>query len=40
LLIIPIAAGAVLPWGLIDLGNSRGEPGDNAYEPNPSSGKS
>jgi len=40
LLIIPIAAGAVLPWGSIDLGILRGEPSDNAYELNRLSGKS
>ena len=34
-LIIPLAAGAVLIWGLIDLGVLRGEPGDNVYGPNP-----
>ena len=39
-LIIPLAAGAVLIWGLIDLGVLRGEPGDNVYGPNPSSEKS
>jgi len=39
-LIIPLAVGAVLIWGLIDLGVLRGEPGDNVYGPNPSSEKS
>ena len=34
-LIIPIAAAAVLIWGLIDLGLLRGDPADNAYGPNP-----
>jgi uncharacterized membrane protein YhaH (DUF805 family) len=38
--IIPLAVGAVLIWGLIDLGVLRGEPGDNVYGPNPSSEKS
>jgi uncharacterized membrane protein YhaH (DUF805 family) len=40
LLIIPIAAGAVLIWGLIDLGILRGDPADNRYGPNPLSEKS
>jgi uncharacterized membrane protein YhaH (DUF805 family) len=39
-LIIPIAAGAVLIWGLIDLGILRGDPADNRYGPNPLSEKS
>jgi uncharacterized membrane protein YhaH (DUF805 family) len=34
-LIIPIAAGAVLIWGFVDLGVLRGDPADNAFGPNP-----
>jgi uncharacterized membrane protein YhaH (DUF805 family) len=34
-LIIPIAAGAVLIWGLIDLGILPGDPADNRYGLNP-----
>jgi len=39
-LIIPMAAGAILIWGLVDLGILRSQAGSNAYGPDPLIGKS